>query len=221
MRWWLLLLLLSGTDCTFAWYQAQSNAAVNVATASGNLTATASQVALANYTINFTVTPVTSTLQLSHVATSAEGTADEVGGVAVDDLDAGDLVYGGVHNGTVQVIKAGSATGFITGYSITAEWDETPADSADVAALGGKKFTINLGVTGNANLLASSAVTGLTNYDSATAVVHIAANMGLTVNTISRAYVHIEPTELDDSETGTVGAVTVQTATNVSLTSDN
>ena len=168
--------------------------------------------------MNFTVTPASSELQLSHVADSTEGTNDAVGGASVADLNAGDLVYGGVHAGSVQVIKCPSATGFITAYTITASWDSNPTDSADIAALGGKSFTINISVTGKANLLANNNVTGQTNYTTATATVHIAANtLALTVDSYTRGYVHIEPNSLTSTESDTVGAVVVDAANNVAL----
>ena len=117
--------------------------------------------------------------------------------------------------------KCAAATDFISAYSITASWASAPTDPADVAYLGGKKFSITLGVTGNAKLLASNAVTGQSNDTAATAVVHIAADtLALTVNTISKGFVHIEPTSLSESETGTVGAVTVAQASNVTLEAD-
>ena len=108
---------------------------------------------------------------------------------------------------------------FATNFSISASWASTPSDPADVAYLGGKSFTINLSVTGNAHFLgAGTATTGQSNVDTATAVVHIAAStLALTVDTISLQYVHIEPTSISASETGTVGAIVVDDANNVSL----
>ena len=117
--------------------------------------------------------------------------------------------------------KCAAATNFISAYSIAASWASTPTDPADVGYLGGKKFTINLSVTGNAKLLASNGVTGQTNYTDATAVVHIAAStLSLTVDTISRGYVHIEPTSISESESDTVGAVVVDSANGVTLTAE-
>ena len=154
-------------------------------------------------------------MQLSHVVSGAEASAGLNG---VTSPAEGDLVYGVISNGTATMRKCGSAAGFITAYTISATWASAPSDPADVAYLGGKSFTINLSVTGNAKLLANNNVTGQENQTTATAVVHIAAStLALTVDTISNPYVHIEPTSLSATETGTAGAVVVDAATNVSL----
>lgn len=212
-----------GATGTFAWYQATSNAAVNAITASGDLASTASTVGVATYSINFTVTPADAALQLSHVADSTEATADKVGGASVDSLNEGDLVYGGVHAGSPKVFKVASASDFITSFSISASWASTPTDPSDVTALGGKKFTINLTATGQAKFLTGgSALTGQGNATAATAVVHIAAStLALSVDTLSYSYVHIEPSTLTTSESGTSGAINVTAADNVPLVADN
>lgn len=194
-----------------AWYTADANAKVNVSAATGNLTTTESSIDAGTYTVNFTVTPADSELELSHVVTAA-GTDGAGVSIAV-----GDLIYGVISNGTATTRKCATSSNFISGYTIAASWATTPSDPADVAYLSGKSFTINLGVTGQAKLLASNGVTGLVNATSATAVVHIAANMGLSVDTVTHPYVHIEPSSLTEAEEDTVGAVTVTAASNVSL----
>ncbi len=197
---------------TVAWYTADSNAKVNVTAATGNLTSTASSITAGTYTINFTVTPADSELELSHVATEA-GT--DGAGTAVA---SGDLIFGVVSNGTVNTRKCATSSNFISGYTIAPSWDVVPSDPADVAYLGGKSFTINLGVTGQAKLLATNGITGLVNATAGTAIVHIAAStLALSVDSVSHPYVHIEPSNLSGSETGTVGAVTVVAANDVSL----
>ena len=200
-----------------AWYTADANAKVNAATATGNLTTTASSIDAGTYTINFTVTPGDSELELSHVVTSA----DVSGGLnGIASPTAGKLVYGVISNGTATMREVTTLPGnFATNFSIGASWASTPTDPADVAYLGGKSFTINLSVTGNAHFLgAGTATTGQSNVDSATAIVHIAAStLALTVDNISLQYVHIEPTSISASENGTVGAIVVDSANNVSL----
>jgi|GEM_PF-2312206 len=208
----------AGATSTFAWYTANANAKVNAAAATGNLTSTASSISAGTFTVNFTVTPADSELELSHVATAAEASSGLAGIATVAE---GDLVYGVINNGAATMRKCAAASNFISSYSITAAWATTPSDPADVAYLGNKKFTITLGVTGNAKFLTEDDdLTGQSNRTSATAVVHIAANMGLTVDTIDYAYVHIEPTSISASETGTVGAVTVTEASDVTLVAD-
>ena len=213
----LVLGLAATTSATVAWYTADANAKVNASAATGNLTSTASSIDAGTYTINFTVTPTDSELELSHVANGTEASSG-LSGIAAASLNEGDLVYGIISNGTATMRKCATSSNFISGFSISASWASAPTDPADVAYLGGKSFTINLGVTGNAKLVATNGVTGLVNATSATATVHIAAStLALTVDTISHPYVHIEPTSLSASETGTVGAVTVVEANAVSL----
>ena len=207
----------AGAVSTFAWYTNNQNATVNANTASGNLTTTKSTVSAGTYSINFTVTPAKTQLELSHVASSDEASSG-VNGIAAASLNAGDLIFGAISNGTATMRKCEAATNFITSYSITASWASTPTEPADVAYLGGKSFTINLSVTGKANLLANDDLTGQSNATTATAVVHIAAStLALTVDTISKPYVHIEPTSLSAAEDGTVGAVVVDAASGVTL----
>ena len=200
---------------TVAWYTADANAKVNANTATGNLTTASSSVVANSYSVNFTVTPTDSELELSHVVTAAEASAGLNGVVSPT---AGDLIYGIITGGVATMRKCASASNFISAYTISASWASAPTDAADIAYLGGKSFTINLSVTGNAKLLANNNVTGLTNQTTATAVVHIAAStLALTVDTISQPYVHIEPTSLSEAESDTVGAVVVDSASNVSL----
>jgi len=208
----LVLGLGAAVSSTVAWYTADANAKVNVAAATGNLTTTASSINAGEYTINFTVTPTDSQLELSHVAAEA-GTDGAGASVAV-----GDLIYGVISHGAATTRKCATSSNFISAYTISASWASAPSDPQDIAYLGGKTLTINLGVTGQAKLLATNGVTGLVNATSGTAVVHIAANtLALSVDTLSNPYVHIEPSSLTESETGTVGAVTVVAASNVSL----
>ncbi len=178
----------------------------------GNLISTASSINAGTYTVNFTVTPTDSQLELSHVATGAEASSG-LAGIAAASLNEGDLVYGIISNGAATMRKCATSSNFISGYTIAASWASAPTDPADVAYLGGKSFTINLGVTGQAKLLASNGVTGLVNATSATAVVHIAAStLALTVDTYSHAYVHIEPFDLSwivENPSTTVGGIVV------------
>lgn len=211
----LTLGLAASVTGTVAWYTANSNATVNANAATGNLTSTTSTINAGEYSINFTVTPTASQLQLSHVVEAAEASAGLNG---VTSPAAGDLIYGVISNGTATMRKCGGATGFISAYSISASWVSTPTDPADVAYLGGKSFTINLTVGGNAKFLSSNNVTGLTNQTTATAVVHIAAStLALTVDTLSQEYVHIEPASLSAAESGTAGSISVTAASGVTL----
>ena len=206
----------AGAVSTFAWYTNDQNAAVNANTATGDLTTTQSTINAGTYSINFTVSPADSELELSHVVTEA-GTDGAGTAVAV-----GDLVYGAISNGTATTRKVTAAGNFITNFTISASWASTPTEPADVAYLGEKKFTINLTATGQAKFLtAGNAVSGQGNATAATAVVHIAAStLALTVNTISYEYIHIEPAQLNASESGTTGAVNVTAASGVSLVAD-
>ena len=211
------------TSSTFAWYTADQNAAVNANTATGNLTVTSTTINLDAVSVDFTVTPADAELELSHVATSAEASIG-LGNLAASALDQGDLVIGAISNGAATMRKATAVTNLISSYSITASWHGgTPTDPATVAYLKNKKFTINLSVTGQAKLLAASAVTGLTNATAGTAVVHIANadGLGLTVDTLSHGYVHIEPVNLDATESSTVGAIVVDAAEGVTLTANS
>lgn len=213
----LVLGLGAAVSSTVAWYTADANAKVNVAAATGNLTSTASSIDAGDYTINFTVTPTDSELELSHVATGAEASSG-VSGIAAASLNEGDLIYGVISNGTATMRKCATSSNFVSGYTITASWASAPTDPADIAYLGGKSFTINLSVGGNAKFLASNGVTGLVNATSATAVVSIASStLALSVGSYSHEYVHIEPTSLSASESGTSGSVSVVEASNVSL----
>ena len=96
---------------TAAWYTANS-----AATASGSLTVTESSISAGDYNINFEVAPTDSELQLGHVATEANVSAELNG---IDSLTAGDLVYGVISNGVVVMRKCASISDFGTTFTIT------------------------------------------------------------------------------------------------------
>lgn len=200
---------------TVAWYTADSNAKINVNTASGNIGSTTSTITAGVYSVNFNVAPAVANLELTHVVTSAEASAGLNG---AGTLTAGDMVYGVISNGTATMRKITGTLGtnYVTTLNITATWASAPTDPADVAYLKGKKFSISLTSSGHAHFLnGGTASSGQSNAEAATAVVHIDNSLNLTVDTISPAYVHIEPESLSATETGTGGSVAVTAATNI------
>lgn len=208
----LALGLAASTTATVAWYTANSNATVKSAAATGSLSTTTSSIQAGEYVVDFTITPAANTLQLSHVATSNEAT-NGVSGIDAADLTAGDLIFGVVSNGKATMRKCADSTNFITSYSVSAEWHAAPTDPADIAYLNGKKFTVAIGVDGQAKLLGSNGVSGQSNQTSGSVQFTISysdSTWTFTAGTSSNAYVHIEPQRMDDTaESNTTGAVTI------------
>ena len=204
--------------CYFAWYQANANAGIAFkSSTTGNLTTKGSTLDVRNYQINFGVSLNKSQLELSHVADEDEGTADEVGGATVASLSEGDLVYGGIYDGDVQVKKVASDDkgNFITTYTITASWQSAPTDPAEIAYFNGATFTATITATAQA-FFCANAISGLTNSETATCTVTISydANaVGEKWSFVASAYspagIHVEPTDVDDEETGTTGSIAV------------
>ena len=201
---------------TMAWYTADANATVKSAAGTGgSLETTTSTISAGQYVINFVIAPVDDELELSHVATAA-GTDGAGATIAV-----GDLIYGVVSNGTATTRKCAAVTNFITSYSVEASWASDPTDPADIAYLNGKRFTVATGVSGQAKLLASSAVTGLSNLTEGSVTFDITYSAGtwtFTAASYTNQYVHIEPQRMDDTaESSTVGAVTIDANQSLAL----
>lgn len=158
-----------------------------------------------------------SQLELSHVANSTEAGADAVGGASVASLSEGDLVYGGMYDGNVQVKKVASENkaNYITTYTVTASWQSAPTDPSEIAFFNGATFNATVTATAQASFCAND-VSGLTNSETATVsftITYDANAVGekwtFTAGTYSPAGIHVEPTDVDDEETGTTGSVAV------------
>ena len=165
--------------------------------------------------MNFTVSVNDSQLQLSHVVTAAEESSG-LNGIA--SVEEGDLVYGVISNGVANMRKVTAADDFIATITVSAAWDSAPENEADIAYLNGKKFTATFTATAQAYLLeANNAFAGVENVATGTVQFTIGydgeADPGeewtFTAGTYTNRYVHIEPTSVSATETGTTGSLAV------------
>ena len=214
--------------CYFAWFQANANAGITKgSTAHGALTTIASTLDVQNYTVDFDIVLDNSELELSHVATADEASAG-LGGIAAANLNAGDLVYGGVYNGAVKLKKATATTNLITTYTVSASWNSAPTDPAEIEYLDGKYFTATMSVGESNARFVGVATSSLTNSTTATIVFQIgyddAADPGqewsFTPGTASILGIHVEPTNVNTTslDEGTAGSVTVSAVSSLRTT---
>lgn len=197
---------------TYAWYSATSNASASVGTnTTGDLSAAGSTIAAGSYTINLGVSLAKSTLELSHVVTTQEASSGLNG---VTAPAAGELVYGVINQGVANMAKVETANlaNYVTTYSVSASWETAPTNPADMEYFKNKTFTVDIGVEGNAKLLANSSVTGNENKTSDTVTFTITyedSAWKFTPTALNYGYVHIEPTSISENESNTTGKVKI------------
>ena len=211
-----VLAIGTGAVSTFAWYAASAApGVVSNASSGGTLASTSTTLDVDNtFTINLAIARANNddTVELSHL-----GDGTTVGGVT---YESGKL-YRGVHlaanDNRVEEVTTTTDTNCIKAFTITASWASAPSAAADLAYFGTERTITGFELVegSNTQICDTDDYTGKsgswTDAAALTFSVKVQYSNSNWVWTVvnSHSYYRIEPAQLNSSETGTAGSISV------------